>query len=456
LKDYKEEQRLISFKTKASITLVFGLILSIFFVNGAFALERTSGKDRYETAVKISQRGWDKAGTVVLATGKNFPDSLAGGPLAFRYDAPILLTQPDALSKVTKDEIVRLEANDVIILGGKNAVSTNIEKELKTIGVSFRRISGLDRFATAARISDEIPSSQAIVVNGRNFPDALSISSYAAISQIPILLTEKDSIPSGTKNVLDNFGGSFVMGGQGVVSEKVFKQLPTPFRFGGTNRYETNRMTVQHLLPYEGWSEKAVVATGANFADALSGSVYAAKNDAPIILVKPEEVPSEVSSVLNNFHDYTVLGGKSAISNDVLQSISRYHNPFPDMSNSDNPVFSQVGKPVLSPDNQMTVTVDKAEVVKDQWFTWLKVTYTQKNNTLKTIDGGTFNLYHADHSSAYAYENFQYDTLQPGESKQRTYSFYLDHAEAPFLLEYYADFKDDNRPGKNTLKWVIE
>ncbi|MBO1913294.1 cell wall-binding repeat-containing protein, partial [Microvirga sp. 3-52] len=55
-------------------------------------LARISGKDRYLTAIEISQQGWTKSDKVVLARGDGFADALAGVPLAHELNAPILLT----------------------------------------------------------------------------------------------------------------------------------------------------------------------------------------------------------------------------------------------------------------------------------------------------------------------------------------------------------------------------
>ncbi|MBT2692559.1 cell wall-binding repeat-containing protein [Bacillus sp. ISL-55] len=84
---------------------------------------RISGKNRFDTAVQISQTGFDKSETVILSTAYNFPDALAGGPLAYKYDAPILLTSKDTLGEATKSEILRLKAKKAIILGSKGVIS---------------------------------------------------------------------------------------------------------------------------------------------------------------------------------------------------------------------------------------------------------------------------------------------------------------------------------------------
>ena len=65
------------------------------------------------------------------------------------------------------------------------------------------------------------------------------------------------------------------------------------------------------------------IATGTNFADALTGSVLAAKIGAPIVLTPPTglslDVFSEFSSHRVIFH--TILGGKSAVNEQVEQDL---------------------------------------------------------------------------------------------------------------------------------------
>src|SRR5699024_4272974 len=57
-------------------------------------VDRLKGKDRYRTALEISQNGWEdgalEGGSVILARGDDFADALAGVPLADALDSPIL------------------------------------------------------------------------------------------------------------------------------------------------------------------------------------------------------------------------------------------------------------------------------------------------------------------------------------------------------------------------------
>ena len=83
---------------------------------------RLSGASRFDTAVAISAAAWPQADTVFLASGETFPDALALAA-STRGRGPILLTQRAALPAVVGDEIARLGACELIVVGGAQAVS---------------------------------------------------------------------------------------------------------------------------------------------------------------------------------------------------------------------------------------------------------------------------------------------------------------------------------------------
>ena len=71
-------------------------------------------------------------------------------------------------------------------------------------------------------------------------------------------------------------------------------------------------------------SQKVLVANGRGFADALTGSVLAAKMDAPLVLVEKDSLPESISRVMisNNVNDVLVLGGTAAVSDSVVNQLS--------------------------------------------------------------------------------------------------------------------------------------
>ncbi|WP_430790459.1 cell wall-binding repeat-containing protein [Virgibacillus flavescens] len=278
---------------------------------------RVSGTDRFATAVEISKSGWqDGADTVVLAKGYDFPDALAGAPLAYKYDAPILLTRTDHLTEVTKQEINRLGADKVIILGSEAAVSNAVEAELNSMNLQeVERIGGSDRFETAKLIADKLDSNldKAIVATGLSYPDSLAVAPYAARNGIPILLTKTDSTSDFTKQALEGKSKTYVIGGPNAVSESVAKNLPGDFeRISGANRFETASEIIE---TFDFGDQEAMVATGYNFADALTGSVLAAKKNSPLLLVRENNVTESIEDTIvqRDIRKFTLFGGADVV-----------------------------------------------------------------------------------------------------------------------------------------------
>ncbi|WP_299093787.1 cell wall-binding repeat-containing protein [uncultured Metabacillus sp.] len=281
---------------------------------------RISGIDRYKTAVQISKAGWGQANTVILARGDMFPDALAGGPLAYKYDAPILLTHNNKLTPVTKEEIKRLKAKNVIILGGVGAISDTVKKTIETeLKLPVERISGINRFETSVKIAQKLGGNfeKAILAYGRNYPDALAIAPYAARQGYPILLTEKEKVSTNVNKILSSVEETIIVGGTSVISPVIEKQLDNAKRLRGADRFAT---AVQILNGLSLHQSKIFFTYGFNFADALTGSVLAAKFNAPLLLVDKNSIPSVVSENINGLEYFYILGGNGAISETLIPS----------------------------------------------------------------------------------------------------------------------------------------
>lgn len=284
---------------------------------------RLAGKDRFETANKISQKGWSTADTVVLAFYNNHADALAAAPLAYKVNGPILLTESKSLTPVTKTEIQRLKAKNAIIVGGTGVISINVENQLKQMGLNVLRYGGVDRFDTANRIARQLGTTDtAVIAYGLNFPDALAIAPYAAAKGYPILLVDKTKIPSKTVEALKtmNIKKTIIIGGSGVVSDSVLKQLPTPRRIAGIDRFSTATEVIRQL---DLSTDLVYVATGMDYADALTGAVLAAKDNAPLLLTFPNELPDVTRRVVieKNILNFTILGGTGAVSDKIKTAL---------------------------------------------------------------------------------------------------------------------------------------
>lgn len=287
---------------------------------------RLSGYDRYETSISISKMGWNTSKYVVLASGENFPDALSAGPLAKKYSAPILLTEAKTLDSRVEMEIGRLKADTVYIVGGTGVIYSDIENRLKSKGISCKRLAGSDRFGTAVKVASEIGTANGVfIANGFNYPDALSIASYAAFKGMPILLTETDALPDSIRQFIsaNKIGKSFIIGGTGVVSNKVMGILPNPERLSGRDRYETNIIALNRFGS-EFNLKTVMIASGEGFPDALSGSAFASLTKSPIILTASMEKdisPKTVQYITNNRNiiiSKYILGGSGVVPEKVV------------------------------------------------------------------------------------------------------------------------------------------
>eukprot|EP00130_Batrachochytrium_dendrobatidis_P008491 XP_006683366.1 hypothetical protein BATDEDRAFT_93127 [Batrachochytrium dendrobatidis JAM81] len=294
-------------------------------------IERLFGHSRYDTAIEVSQKGWadDSVDKVIVARGDDFSDALAGVPLAYAWDTPILLTRSDRMLDSTLAEIERLGAEEVFVLGGDIAVSENAQKSLEKAGYSVSRIEGHSRFDTAVEIANELTggtSEEVVIANSHKFPDALTIGSFAAQAGVPILLTKDSSIPEATANALTDLGvtDSLVVGGPLVVSEEVEAQLPNAERLDGRDRYGTNIAILENLGADV---DSLYVATGTDYADALTGAVLAAKEGKGLVLVR-DIVPENISTYLSGkaLEDLTIFGGPVAISDAVKEALEAILN----------------------------------------------------------------------------------------------------------------------------------
>jgi N-acetylmuramoyl-L-alanine amidase len=308
------------------LVLPFLLFFHANSTSAAGTAERVDGQDRFQVATNLSQKGWQShAETVVLAFYNAYADALAAGPLAYHFDAPILLTHQNYLTQVTKDEINRLRPSRVIVVGGSGSVGDSVLNELYALGIpEVVRIGGHDRFEVAANVAGHLPAnSRAVMADGLNFPDALAISPYASQNKIPILLTRPGAMPQVTQQTLTSRGvtSTIVVGGEASVSNNVYSQLPAPMRISGQDRYEVAANVIRQLnLP----TDKVYLATGLTFADALTGSVLAAKENAPILLTREGSLPSQTRQIISerNVTNFLILGGLGSINQKVVAQVS--------------------------------------------------------------------------------------------------------------------------------------
>lgn len=95
-------------------------------------VERVAGDDRYHTAVLLAE-DFTSADRVVVASGQNWPDALAGAAWAKREAAPLLLVRQHNVPGVTWGKLEQLDPSTINVLGGPVAVSEEVLQHLRTL-----------------------------------------------------------------------------------------------------------------------------------------------------------------------------------------------------------------------------------------------------------------------------------------------------------------------------------
>lgn len=328
VKNYK---RAVSFGLSLAI-----ILLSVCFIKPQMSyaidgIERIEGEDRYDTALKISMKGWSSADNVVLTTGEDFPDALCAVPLAKKLNAPILLTKSADISDRVLNRIRQLNARNVYIAGGSSVVSDKIYEKLIGIGLNVKRIAGSDRYGTSIEIAKFLTkqfgtSGSIAVVTGNNYPDALSIAPAAAVMGMPILLADRNSVSSALASYIkeSNVTKTYLIGGSGIIGNNVEKSLPNAERIWGGNRYETNARILMRFKKQLNFST-TYIATGEDFPDALSGAALAPATSSPVVLT--DRTPGQFTTDLINIYypeikKTYILGGDMAVSNAAWQILA--------------------------------------------------------------------------------------------------------------------------------------
>ena len=176
----------------------------------AYTVHRLSGANRYETAqavVNLMVSTSPDSTPLYFADGRNFPDALSANPYVTANKGILELISGDH-TVYSKDYLYPARA----IFGGENSVKT----------IDVPRIAGANRYATSMEIFKKFDNPETVIlVDGTNYPDALSAAGYAADIDAPIVLVAKSGLTAEQKDLLKDVNLVIISGGTNSVSEKV-------------------------------------------------------------------------------------------------------------------------------------------------------------------------------------------------------------------------------------------
>lgn len=287
---------------------------------------RLSGDTRYETAVEISKYAYDgDVYGVTVASGADFPDALAAGPVADNREGPLLLVPKNgALPEAVRDELARLNPWTIYLAGGVKAVSSVVEGQLDDYSDDVYRLSGVDRYETSAELASWSfqDDTTMFLTTGLTFPDALGGAAAAGRLNGALMLTRPSELPESVADQLSwgEPGKVVVLGGTQAVANVVLQQVRSVLpdaevvRWSGDTRYSTAARVSRETYPQG--ADRVFLASGVTFADALAGGPAAAKVGAPLLLTEKECVPQPTLDEIERLgaENIVVLGGSLAVS----------------------------------------------------------------------------------------------------------------------------------------------
>ncbi len=332
--------------TEQSVTSASGMMLPANkfsrdgYVFDGWSVSR-NGPVAYRNQQLVMNLG-SSSGAVVTLYARWAPDTYAirydaaGGTLPANAPKSRKYGQPTNLPVPTK--------NGYIFAGwyDEKRTKTNVisafSKEVKVTAqwvlassVRLKRLGGADRYETMASIVREAYPNTArtvIVASGENYPDALAASGLSGVLDAPIVLTAPRGFSPQAASQLSRLRPSHIVivGGPNAVSQRVQDQLRSYTsnveRLGGSDRYDTS-----YLLYRRGgnsWGSTAVLATGSNYADALSVSSYAYAGNAPVFLCNPDGgLTPQQRAALKRFSHVLVVGGERAVSSRHLAGLPK-------------------------------------------------------------------------------------------------------------------------------------
>lgn len=198
------------------------------------------------------------------------------------------------------------------------------------------RAAGETRFATMAALLPKAPwkaGRTVVLASGSNYPDALAAASLAGAYDAPIVLTEPNSLSADAADIIEQLSPNviYVVGGEAAVSKSAVDTAAyyaadgcKVFRIAGDTRLETSLAIAKRVRQKSTASDTLIVATGFNYADALSVSPFAFAYKSPIFLCGSNGLSADAISYISGagFKRAILVGGTAAVPDRVKQQLT--------------------------------------------------------------------------------------------------------------------------------------
>ncbi len=141
---------------------------------------------------------------LILVRGDLLYDYISIVPYSCKYDIPIYFVKDTIDYNLFKDFYKKYKK--ILIIGGYEAVSKDIERKLLEIGFYVKRIGYQNRYETSSHVAIELfkKSSRAILVSDDY--NLLEVSVIACRLKYPVLIYRNEYVPFSVKLALEKLG----------------------------------------------------------------------------------------------------------------------------------------------------------------------------------------------------------------------------------------------------------
>jgi N-acetylmuramoyl-L-alanine amidase len=224
------------------------------------------------------------AATVFLVPPSFAGDAFVTAPLLHAAGAPVLFADAAGLPPATGAELARLRPTAIVAFGTALALPDSVVASAATAAgtaPTTRRISGADRYVTAALVADEagVPASgEVVVVSDDSLAGMVTAASVSLITSAPVIVTPAGgAMPPAAAAFLAAHAAeitrTIVLGPESLIPSATLAGLPNQVRVPFAEAFQLNGRALQSARP-QGALAPWVVSPGAatDCLVALSGA----------------------------------------------------------------------------------------------------------------------------------------------------------------------------------------
>ena len=200
---------------------------------------------------------------------------------------------------------------------------------------NVKRISGVDREQTAIEVSKKMfkdGTNKVVLANKNNYSDVLTAAPFAKANNASLLYISSNSISKEVMSEIARLKAKeiTIIGGEKSVNEGLKKELEKRNfkvdRLSGADRYKTSAQIAAKLI--DGKTTTLEIASGENYADALSLNNAAEKDKAPILLVRVNAIDKSVEDVIKSSKAslINIAGGEKSVSENTKVNVKKISN----------------------------------------------------------------------------------------------------------------------------------